>query len=153
MLICHSNLRHEEESSEINFSQIVEYFVRRSRSYWFRMVELRSGDEIVAGDVDGSIRMAAADNQLSLPDMGSNGMLAMAKIGTRKKTIQARTPTQDAYIRAMDNNELIAGAGKEFKISHLKNGQYYLFFGPEGEQLELYRKSDPVVVIKKKKKE
>ncbi|MEM7068846.1 MAG: PhoH family protein [Pseudomonadota bacterium] len=72
---------------------------------------LQSGDEILAGDVDGSIRMAAADNQLSLPDMGSNGMLAMAKIGTRKKTIQARTPTQDAYIRAMDHNELIFGVG------------------------------------------
>ena len=72
---------------------------------------LLSGDEIQAGDVDGSIRMAAADNQLSLPDMESSGMLAMAKIGTRKKTIQARTPTQDAYIRAMDHNELIFGIG------------------------------------------
>jgi len=72
---------------------------------------LQAGEEIQAGDVDGSIRMAAADNQLSLPDMESNGMLAMAKIGTRKKTIQARTPTQDAYIRAMDHNELIFGVG------------------------------------------
>ncbi len=72
---------------------------------------LQSGEEIQTGDVDGSIRMAIADNQMSLPDMEGNSMLAMAKIGTRKKTIQARTPTQDAYIRAMDHNELIFGVG------------------------------------------
>ncbi|MEM9279231.1 MAG: PhoH family protein [Pseudomonadota bacterium] len=72
---------------------------------------LQSGEEVVPGDVDGAIRMAAADNQLSLPAMEKSGMLAMAKIGTRKKIIQARTPTQDAYIRAMDHNELVFGVG------------------------------------------
>ena len=72
---------------------------------------LEAGEEIFAGDVDGAIRMASADNQLTLPDMENPGMLAMAKIGTRKKVIQARTPTQDAYIRAMDGNELVFGVG------------------------------------------
>jgi len=72
---------------------------------------LQSGEEISPGDVDGAIRMAVADNQLSLPAMEKSGMLAMARIGTRKKIIQARTPTQDAYIRAMDHNELVFGVG------------------------------------------
>ena len=73
---------------------------------------LENGDEIAMGDVDGAIRMAAADNQPMLPDIEkSGGHLAMAKIGTRKKIIQARTPTQDAYIRAMDRAELVFGIG------------------------------------------
>ena len=73
-----------------------------------RLIE---GEEVQPGDVDGALRMAAADNQLSLPDMSANGSIAMAKIGTRKKMIQARTPTQDVYIRAMDHNELVFGVG------------------------------------------
>ncbi len=72
---------------------------------------LQNGDEIETGDVDGAIRMAQADNQPLLPDMEKSGNLAMAKIGTRKKVIQARTPTQDAYIRAMDRSELVFGVG------------------------------------------
>lgn len=72
---------------------------------------LEAGDEIVSGDVDGAIRMASADNQLTLPAMEKSGLLSMAKIGTRKKVIQARTPTQDAYIRAMDRCELVFGVG------------------------------------------
>lgn len=72
---------------------------------------LETGDTVDQGDVDGAIRMAAADNQLSLPGTEKTSMLSMAKIGTRKKVIQARTPTQDAYIRAMDRSELVFGVG------------------------------------------
>ena len=72
---------------------------------------LEAGDGIETGDVDGAIRMAAADNQLSLPGTEKTSTLSMAKIGTRKKVIQARTPTQDAYIRAMDRSELVFGVG------------------------------------------
>ncbi len=72
---------------------------------------LEQGDEIESGDVEGAIRMAAADNQLQLPAMEKGGMLSMAKIGTRKKVVQARTPTQDAYIRSMDRAELVFGVG------------------------------------------
>ena len=72
---------------------------------------LEQGDGIENGDVEGAIRMAAADNQLQLPDMDKSGMLSLAKIGTRKKVIQARTPTQDAYIRSMDRAELVFGVG------------------------------------------
>ena len=65
--------------------------------------QLQKGDELVPGDVDGAIRMAeAADAQLTLPSFEPRGRLAMAQISTRRRTIMARTPVQDAYIRAMD---------------------------------------------------
>lgn len=63
------------------------------------------------GDVTGAIRMAIEQNQLSLPTLEKKGRLNMAQIATRKKTVQARTKTQDAYIRAMDRCELIFGVG------------------------------------------
>jgi phosphate starvation-inducible PhoH-like protein len=53
----------------------------------------------------------AADDQLSLPTMSSPAKLAAAQIATRKKTIFARTPNQDAYIRALDRAELVFGIG------------------------------------------
>jgi len=70
------------------------------------------GAEIVPSDVDGAIRMAvAADDQLSLPTLERKGKLAAAQIATRKRTIYARTPTQDAYMRAMERSELVFGIG------------------------------------------
>lgn len=76
---------------------------------------LEQGEIIESGDVSGAIRMAIEQDQLSLPTLGKNGTkkgkLAMAQIGTRKKVIQARTKTQDHYIRAMDRCELIFGVG------------------------------------------
>lgn len=73
---------------------------------------LLKGEEIIASDVDGAIRMAiAADDQLSLPTMESAAKLAMAQVSTRKKMLQARGPAQDAYIRAMERSELVFGVG------------------------------------------
>jgi phosphate starvation-inducible protein PhoH and related proteins len=72
---------------------------------------LEAGERIEKGDVEGAIRMAAADEQPSLPTLEKGGRLALAQIGTRKKVIQARTPAQDAYIRAMDRCELVFGTG------------------------------------------
>jgi phosphate starvation-inducible PhoH-like protein len=73
---------------------------------------LQSGHEIAPGDVDGAIRMAtAAEAQLSLPSLEPRGRLAMAQIATRRRTVVARTPTQDAYIRAFDRVELTFGIG------------------------------------------
>ncbi|MEP0944818.1 MAG: PhoH family protein [Rhizobiaceae bacterium] len=70
------------------------------------------GEDIQAGDVEGAIRQAiASDAQMTLPTMEKNGKLAMAAISTAKRTIHARTPTQDAYIRAMDRAEMIFGTG------------------------------------------
>ena len=73
---------------------------------------LQEGHEVTPGDVDGAIRMAeAAEAQLSLPTLEPRGKLAMAQISTRKRTVMARTVTQDAYIRAFDRADLIFGIG------------------------------------------
>jgi len=72
---------------------------------------LQNGEQISAGDLDGALRLATADNQPLLPEIEKNGALAMAKIGTRKKVVQARSKTQDAYIREMDRCELVFGVG------------------------------------------
>jgi len=73
---------------------------------------LQEGHSLAQGDVDGAIRMAtAAESQLSLPTLEPRGRLMMAQISTRKRTVMARTPAQDAYIRAFDNAELTFGIG------------------------------------------
>jgi len=73
---------------------------------------LQQGHDVTPGDVEGAIRMAeAAEAQLNLPSLEPKGRLAMAQISTRKRTVMARTPMQDAYVRAFDNAELIFGIG------------------------------------------
>jgi phosphate starvation-inducible PhoH-like protein len=75
-------------------------------------VRLQSGHNIGPGDVDGAIRMAtASEEQMHLPSLEPRGRLAMAQVGTRRRTVVARTPTQDAYIRAFDRAELVFGVG------------------------------------------
>ena len=81
---------------------------------------LKKGDEIHPGDVEGALRMAqASEGQLSLPTLEQDGKLSLAQVSTRKRTVVARTPAQDAYIRAMDRVDLVfglgpAGTGKTF---------------------------------------
>ncbi|MAW89189.1 MAG: phosphate starvation-inducible protein PhoH [Phyllobacteriaceae bacterium] len=83
---------------------------RRALDYLYGL--LQKGAEVEASDVDGAIRMAiAADDQLQLPTMETGGKLAAAQISTRKRTIHARTPNQDAYMRALDRSELVFGIG------------------------------------------
>ena len=82
------------------------------RALDFLYDRLMKGASIEASDVEGAVRMAlAADDQLVLPTLERKGKLSMAQISTRKKTVIARTPTQDAYIRAMDRAELVFGVG------------------------------------------
>jgi phosphate starvation-inducible protein PhoH and related proteins len=84
---------------------------RRALDYLYERLAA-GGEEPATSDVDGALRMAvAADDQLSLPTMNNPAKLAAAQIATRKKTIFARTPTQDAYIRALDRSELVFGIG------------------------------------------
>ncbi len=81
---------------------------------------LLEGHDIVQGDVEGALRMAEAEEaQLPLPTLAESGRMQLARIATRKKSVVARTPMQDAYIRAMDRSELVfgigpAGTGKTF---------------------------------------
>jgi phosphate starvation-inducible PhoH-like protein len=74
---------------------------------------LQTGAHIGPGDVDGAVRMAnAADTQMNLPTLEPKaGRLSMAQIGTRRRTVMARTPMQDTYIRAFDRAELVFGIG------------------------------------------
>lgn len=70
------------------------------------------GADPEASDVEGALRMAmAADDQLDLPTIENKAKIAAAQIATRKKTIFARTPNQDAYMRALERAELVFGVG------------------------------------------
>lgn len=73
---------------------------------------LEEGRNLVIADVDAVIRMIEEeDQQLTLPSMEKKGKVRMAQIATRKATVVARTPAQDAYMRAMERCELIFGVG------------------------------------------
>jgi phosphate starvation-inducible PhoH-like protein len=73
---------------------------------------LEEGRSIEVADVDSIIRMIESDDsQLSLPTLEKKGKVRMAQIATRKATIVARTPAQDAYMRAMERAELVFGIG------------------------------------------
>ena len=64
-------------------------------------------------DVDGAIALAATSgdraDRKSIDKVLSK--VTPAHISTRKKTIYARTPTQDAYMRALQRAELVFGVG------------------------------------------
>ena len=70
---------------------------------------VRRGEDVGLGDVDGAIRMSS--DQGSLFPAEGGGRASLAHIATRKKTVTARTPAQDAYIRALQNRELVFGVG------------------------------------------
>ena len=83
---------------------------RRTLDYLYD--KLQKGGNVERSDVEGAIRMAvAADDQLTLPTMERKAKLTMAQVSTRKKTIIARTPTQDAYLRALERSEMVFGVG------------------------------------------
>jgi phosphate starvation-inducible PhoH-like protein len=77
---------------------------------------LKSGDELVQGDVDGTIRLALS--QGSLFDFDPAGAReSFEEINLRKRRVRARTPAQDAYLRALKRHALVfstgpAGTGK-----------------------------------------
>ncbi|HHS82668.1 MAG TPA: PhoH family protein [Devosia sp.] len=74
---------------------------------------LEQGSSIAAGDVEGTIRMVLSSDRTSVPaqEKDSNGRLHMARFATRKSTIMARSPAQDAYMRAFEANDLVFGIG------------------------------------------
>jgi phosphate starvation-inducible protein PhoH and related proteins len=73
---------------------------------------LEEGQAVDVANVDTVIRMIETeDSQLVLPTLEKKGRVRMAQIATRKATIVARTPAQDAYMRAMERSELVFGVG------------------------------------------
>ena len=77
---------------------------------------LKRGDELTQGDVEGTIRLAIS--QGSLFDFDPTGAReSFAEINVRKRRVRARTPAQDAYVRALKRHPLVfstgpAGTGK-----------------------------------------
>jgi phosphate starvation-inducible PhoH-like protein len=79
----------------------------------------RRGEPVGLGDVDGAVRMASAQGSLFVSSGDGLGRPAFGQISTRKKTVTARTPAQDAYLRALARHELVlavgpAGTGKTY---------------------------------------
>jgi phosphate starvation-inducible protein PhoH and related proteins len=77
---------------------------------------LKRGDELVQGDVDGVIRLALAQGSLFAFDSAS-ARENFEEINLRKRRVRARTPAQDAYVRALKRHALVfstgpAGTGK-----------------------------------------
>jgi phosphate starvation-inducible protein PhoH and related proteins len=76
--------------------------------------QLRAGHEITSGDVEGAIRHAVA---LPARAEESGGRPGFEQFRLRKRLVQARTPGQDSYLRALKKNTLAfatgpAGTGK-----------------------------------------
>lgn len=81
------------------------------RALDFLYERLLKGGTAEVSDVEGAIRMAmAADDQLTLPTMERKAKISMAQISTRKKTIAARTPTQDVYMRRWNSPSLFSAS-------------------------------------------
>ncbi|MFZ2064954.1 MAG: PhoH family protein [Xanthobacteraceae bacterium] len=77
---------------------------------------LKSGDELVQGDVEGNIRLAMAQGSLFDFDP-TTAREGFEEINLRKRRVRARTPAQDSYIRALKRHSLVfstgpAGTGK-----------------------------------------
>ena len=77
---------------------------------------LKRGDELVQGDVDGTIRLALSQGSLFDFDPAA-ARDSFAEINLRKRRVSARTPAQDAYVRALKRHPLVfstgpAGTGK-----------------------------------------
>jgi phosphate starvation-inducible PhoH-like protein len=70
---------------------------------WLRVVK---GEDIGPGDFDGLIRHARHEN---VDSDGGDG--SQAQITTRRRVVKARTPNQSAYMRAMENLDLVFGVG------------------------------------------
>ena len=72
--------------------------------------QLKRGDELVVGDVEGAIRLAIAQGSLFDYDPVT-ARSSFEEINLRKRPVRARTAAQDAYIRALRRHALVFGTG------------------------------------------
>jgi phosphate starvation-inducible protein PhoH and related proteins len=72
--------------------------------------QLKRGDELASGDVEGAIRLAIAQGSLFENDPAT-ARSSFEEINVRKRPVRARTPGQDAYIRALRRHALVFGTG------------------------------------------
>jgi phosphate starvation-inducible PhoH-like protein len=71
--------------------------------------QLRAGHEIDQGDIDGAIRQVAAQASLFEGEAPARGRFEEIKL--RKRAVRARTPVQDAYLRALKRHTLVLATG------------------------------------------
>jgi phosphate starvation-inducible PhoH-like protein len=71
--------------------------------------QLKRGNDLLAGDVEGAVRQALS--QGSLFDFDSTARPSFEEINLRKRPVRARTAGQDAYIRALKRHPLVFGTG------------------------------------------
>jgi phosphate starvation-inducible protein PhoH and related proteins len=76
---------------------------------------LEAGGQVNAGDVDGALRHARAGRRAkeaaNAPSEKVRQKERPGEIATRKRVITARTPAQSAYIKALQNCDLVFGTG------------------------------------------
>ena len=72
--------------------------------------QIKRGDELVSGDVEGAIRLAIAQGSLFDYD-AATARPTFEEINLRKRPVRARTAAQDAYIRALRRHALVFGTG------------------------------------------
>ena len=72
--------------------------------------ELKRGHDLSTGDVEGAIRLAIAQGSLFDFDAAAS-RASFEEINLRKRPVRARTPGQDAYIRALRRNAMVFGVG------------------------------------------
>jgi phosphate starvation-inducible PhoH-like protein len=101
---------------------------------------LKNGDELVQGDVEGNIRLALAQGSLFDFDPAA-ARESFEEINLRKRRVRARTPGQDAYVRALKRHALVfatgpAGTGKTWlAVAHAVQ----LFERKEVDRIVLWR--------------
>jgi len=100
--------------------------------------QLRKGHEITSGDVDGAIRQVTTQPAREAEGDKRTGF---EQFRLRKRLVHARTPGQDAYLRALKKNTLVfatgpAGTGKTWlAVAHA----VYLFERREVDKIVLSR--------------
>jgi len=72
--------------------------------------QLKRGAELTTGDVEGAIRLAISQGSLFDFDPETSRR-NFEEINLRKRTVRARTPGQDAYLRALKRWTLVFGTG------------------------------------------
>jgi phosphate starvation-inducible protein PhoH and related proteins len=72
--------------------------------------QIKRGNDLVSGDVEGAIRLAIAQGSLFDFDP-STATEKFEEINLRKRPVRARTAAQDAYIRALRRHSLTFGIG------------------------------------------
>ncbi len=72
--------------------------------------QLKRGQDVSQGDVEGAVRLALSQGSLFDFDPAAPRQ-GFEEFNLRKRTVRARTPMQSAYIRALERTDLVFGVG------------------------------------------